>query len=155
LAEACKPGESSRTLTRRDALQQRPHALGFQDRTCALDALSGLRQSQLGASSIDFTAGTRDIARRFEPIDGNRHGRRGNPHVAGELAKCRWLDGVQVIEDARLVRAQEPLRLWVAYVPSMTSEVDPRVRGEQGLNVATEIGHAATLIEIVCFVKSN
>jgi hypothetical protein len=52
--------------------------------------------------------------------------------VSGERHPGGRLDLVEVIEDARLVAAEQPLRLRIANVPGMTREVDSGVEGHDG-----------------------
>ena len=57
------------------------------------------------------------------------------PHVPGEVADRYRVHFVQVVEDARLVRADVLACLRVAHVPRVTGEVDPRIRIEEPADV--------------------
>jgi hypothetical protein len=52
-----------------------------------------------------------DVALALQAIDGERHGRGGDPHVLGEVHDVGRVDLVEVIEDAGLVPAEESLAL--------------------------------------------
>ena len=55
--------------------------------------------------------------------------------MPGEVADRHRVHFVQMVEDARLVRADVLTCLRVAHVPRVAGEVDPRIRIEQPADV--------------------
>ncbi len=71
----------------------------------------------------------------LEPIDRERHRRHGDAHVIGEIRHRHRVDFVEVVEDARLVRADVVAGGRVADVPRVAREVDSRIGVEQRMDV--------------------
>jgi len=70
-----------------------------------------------------------------ESLDGERHGRDGHAEVLGEVGDAARIDGIEVAEYARLMRAQRSLSLGVPYVPLVAGEVDSWIGAEEALDV--------------------
>jgi len=80
------------------------------------------------AAPILRVAETDDEAFALEAIHCERHGAGGHAHLSREVGQGDRIDRVEVIEDARLVTAEHPLRLRVPDVARVAGEVDPRVQ---------------------------
>lgn len=153
--ESRQASERRRPLIQRNLVEECFHAFGLEHAARALDALSGLRKTQLGATSVDRAAGSRDVTRANEAVDSDRHRCRSHSHVASQIAKGGGIDGVEVVQNAGLVRAEKALSFWIADMSAMASEVDARIRIEKRLDVFGEPAHGRSIIRILCFVKAN
>ena len=81
----------------------------------------------------------RDVALALQAVDGQRHRRDGDAHVPGEVGHRHRVDLVEMVEDARLVRADVVAGLRVRHVPRVAGEVDPRVGVEDLADVTDRV----------------
>ena len=89
--------------------------------------------------AIDGVEHSRDVALLHQSADGDRHCRRRNAHVIGEVAEHRRRFAVEVIEDAHLARADVLAGDVVADVPPVAGEVDAGVVAEDGGDVGVQV----------------
>ena len=54
-------------------------------------------------------------------------GRRRHSHVARKIVDRRRIDLVEVVEDAGLMAAEQPVRARIANMPRVTGEIDARI----------------------------
>ena len=64
------------------------------------------------------------VALLLQPIDRERHRPRRDPHVACEVVERHRVDFIEVVEDARLVAAEEPLSLRVPNVAGVAGDAE-------------------------------
>src|ERR1017187_8146617 len=91
--------------------------LGFEHLLLLFDARAGGGEEEIDAAAVHRAASAEDVAGALQAVDGERHGGRGDAHVAGEIEERGGLDVVEMVEDAGLVAAKDLLSFWVADVP--------------------------------------
>lgn len=94
------------------------------------NAHTGRCQSNVHPTTIRSVAGADDVALAFQSIDRQRHRCRRHSHVPRKIVHGRGIEFIEMVEDARLVTAEKPLRLGIADVPRVTGEIDLRIERE-------------------------
>jgi len=146
-----RPHEQRETLDRAQPLSllqardERFDARGIEDGTGAANADAGARQPDVDAAAILRVAEPHDVSFALQPIDRERHRRRGDPHVPREIHDRRRVELVEMIKDARLVAAQQALGLRVADVARVAGEIDARIQCHDGGD-----GAGDTIIHLFC-----
>ncbi len=103
--------------------------------------------SQLEAAAVFGGAFPRNITAPHQPFDVQRHRRWCNAHVSREIQEGKRLVLIQVVENAGLVRTQEPPRLGIPDVPRMTGEINLRIELHHLTNGS--LGHCQESVQII------
>lgn len=123
-------GQSVNSLCPFFCVQMREHGLDpvrIEDRFRLLDSCARRRNPQVDASAVDRIAGAFHITPTHEAIDRNRHRGHCDAHVFGEFHQARRLCVVEMVQDAGLMRADDPSGLGIMNVSRMASEENLRV----------------------------
>ena len=89
---------------------------------------------QIDAPAVFWITRADDIPAARQAVHGQRHGGCGYTHVRCEGQQTGWLHLIEMIQHARLMRAEHAIPLWVSDVPRMAGEIDPRVKGHHLLD---------------------
>src|SRR5204863_4953323 len=99
------------------------------------------RQSDVYAAAIRRISSAGDVTLPFESIDPERHRCGRDTHMAGEVVDGGRIDLVEMVEDARLMAAYQPLRIGITDVPRMAGEVDLRIQRQDLSHGFQKAGH--------------
>lgn len=126
-----------------------------EDRCCFADADARGGQSDVHAPTIRVVPQTRDVTFALETIERQRHRCRHHPHVPREVVHSRRIEFVQVIEDARLVAAEQATGDRIANVSGVAGEVDAGVERQDLSRCFGNPNHLARVIDSVLFCQTK
>src|ERR1700683_1899898 len=127
----CRLSEKRQTTDRLSALtgrKPREHsldAIGIEYGLGVAHARTRGRKCERNASRVATVARAQDVPLTNKPLDGDRHRRRRHAHVTSEVHEWKCLLFVEVVQNARLMGAQDSARRRIAHVT--------RVAGEENL----------------------
>ena len=88
------------------------------------------RESKLHPTAVARVTLPQHVSLPLQPIDRERHRRRRHPHVAREIVERHRIGFIEMVEDARLMAAEQPLSLGIPDVAGMAGEINSRVERE-------------------------